>query len=88
MKMKPGKYVNHKFTADQKKSRAKWERARSQRLAIEEALMVNAYRVPRQELHDRLDRRLDTIERMEASARETFPDVDESYTIASGTLGF
>ena len=88
MKMKPGKYVHHKFTADQKKARAKWERAREQRLAIEDALMVVTYRVPRQELHDRLDRRLDTIERMEASAKELFPDVSESYTIASGTMSF
>lgn len=86
MKMTPGKYVNHKFTADQRRARAIWDRAHKEQLAINDALMVINWGSTREELHARLDRRLDVIERSQARAREIFPDVSESYTIASGVL--
>jgi hypothetical protein len=84
--MKPGKYVNHKFTADQKKARAIWRRADEELIAIDDALMVLPIVDDRAELHARLDRRLDAIERGYARAKELFPDVSESFTIASGTM--
>lgn len=87
MEMKPGKYANHKFTKEQKRARAIWDRAHKEQLAIHEALMVITWGNSREELHARLDRRLDAIERGQARAREIFPDVSESYTISSFTIG-
>ena len=85
--MKPGKYVGHKFTKDQKRARWIWKRYREQEFAINDALMVITLGETRQALHDRLDRRLDTIAKGKARAEEMFPEVCESFTIASMTIG-
>ena len=87
-KMKPGKYVNHKFTADQKKARTIWKRADKELFAINDALMMIPLVDDRQDLHARLDRRLDAIEKGYAKAKELFPEVNESFTIASMAISF
>ena len=84
--MKPGKYVGHKFTKDQKQARRLWERYREQEATINDALMVITLGETRQVLHARLDRRLDTIAKGKARAEEMFPEVRESFTIASMTI--
>ena len=81
--MKPGKYVNHKFTKDQKRARMIWRRVDKELLAIDAALMVIPIVSDRKQLHARLDRRLDAIERGYTRAKALFPDVSESFTIAS-----
>lgn len=84
--MQKGKYVDTKFTADQKKARAIWTRAREQETALMDGLMLIHPNHSRKELHRRLDKRLDQIERLRAKAEDLFSDVDESFTIASLTL--
>jgi len=84
--MKPSKYVGHKFTPEQKRARTIWRRADKELLAIDDALMVIPIVSDRKQLHARLDRRLDAIERGYARAKDLFPDVSESFTIASGTI--
>ncbi len=81
--MRPGKYLNHKFTPEQKKARWLWRRSDKESLAINDALMVITWDSPREELHARLDRRLDAIEKRRTRAKELFPEVDESFTIAT-----
>ena len=84
--MKPGKYVGHKFTKDQKQARALWNRANDEQCAINDALKIITWGETRERLHARLDRRLDAIERTRAKARELFAEVDESFTVASMTI--
>ena len=84
--MTPGKYVGHKFTKDQKRARTIYRRAEKELLTIGDALMVIPIVSDRKKLHARLDRRLDVIERKYTKARELFPDVSESFTIASMTM--
>jgi activator of 2-hydroxyglutaryl-CoA dehydratase len=86
MKLTPGKYVNHKFTADQKKARALWRRQQENYYRLMDALMLTGGGHSRKELHDKLDKRLDEIDRHASMAIELFPDVDESFTISSGTI--
>ena len=84
--MKPGKYVGHRFTPDQKKARRLWERANKEQVEINDALKVITWNGTRERLHARLDRHLDAIERTRAKARELFAEVDESFTVASMTM--
>ena len=85
MKLKPGKYVNHKFNADEKKARAFWRRAMEQETGLCAGLML-IYQPDRAECHKKLDKRLDQIDRLRSKAKELFPDVGNSFTIASGTI--
>jgi hypothetical protein len=79
------KWASYRFSTTEKKARATWREADKQYFAIVDALRT--MNMPsREELHKRLDRRLDVIEKMRASAREQFPEVDESFTIAKGQM--
>ena len=83
--MKPGKYVGHKFNTDQKKARAFWRRATEQECGLRDGLMI--IDIPnRAECHKKLDKRLDQIERLRNTALDLFPDVGESFTVASMTI--
>lgn len=85
--MKPGKYAANikadRWTADQRTARAKWQRASGYRWKLNEALLMPAEEKSRAEMHKRLDYVLDLIDKHRTQARELFPDVDESFTIAS-----
>ena len=85
--MKPGKWVGHHFNDAQKNARATWNRASKQKVLITDALYICDWR-SRAELHKRLDQRLDEIERLQAKALKLFPDVDESFTVASQLIQF
>ena len=84
--MKPGKYAGHKFTKDQKTAQRLWRLSDSELSEINEALKICNWGSTRKQLHDRLDRRLDAIEKRNDKAKALFPDVDESFTIASMTI--
>ncbi len=84
--MKKTKWADHKFTRQERDARAKWRRADGQRSQIVNALMSCDHYMSRGDMHKRLDRRLDVIEKTQASARELFPEVGESFTIASMTI--
>ncbi len=86
--MKKTKWATYKFNAGEKAARAKWRHAQEQRVRITEGLMLVPINITRKKLHERLDRRLDTIEKMEAAAKELFPEVDESFTVATDTIRF
>lgn len=81
--MKAGKYVGHKFTKQERDAQKIWRRADSQQLEIVNALKSCNFYMSREDMHKRLDRRLDTIEKMRNRAKAMFPDVDESFTIAT-----
>lgn len=84
--MKAGKYADQKFTSDQAKARRIWQRTRKQRSEIVEALKSCDFYMTREQMHTRLDRRLDAIDRQQSKAKDLFPDVDESFTIAYMTI--
>ncbi len=84
--MKKTKWATHKFTARESAARAKYRRAEEQRSDIVEALKSCDHYMSREAMHKRLDRRLDTIERMQASAKELFSEVGESFTVATMTI--
>ena len=85
-KMKPGKYVNHNFTADQKHARMLWRQSDEQIVEINNALKIITWGTTREAMHERLDARLDTILKRQERAKGLFPDVENSFTIASMTM--
>ena len=82
-KMKEGKYVGVTFTPDQERARAIWVRQRAKRYRLADALVMPGIVPSREECHAKLDRLLDGIEKQESRARELFPEVNESFTIAT-----
>ena len=80
--MKKGKSVGSNFTPAQKRARAKWRRAQEYETKLWDALRTMGP-IDRAKAHKRLDDLLNTVERMRAAAKAEFPDVDESFTIAS-----
>ena len=82
MKRTPTKWAGKKLTKDQQKAQRKWRRAVSELVELHEILHTTIFR-DRKHLHERLDRRLDAIERQKNTARELFPEVEESFTTAS-----
>lgn len=84
--MKQTKWAGYKFNADQKKARAKWRQAQETQFAICDAFKMYPGNYSREELHAKLDKRLDIIEKQRASAKELFPEVDESFTVAQMTV--
>jgi len=81
--MKAGKYVGHKFTKQELEAQRIWRRASGQRSDIVNALKSCSHYMSRKAMHIRLDRRLDAIEKMESRAKEMFPEVSDSFTIAT-----
>lgn len=84
--MQKTKWATHEFTKDQKKARAIWRRAEKQYFALFDALMLGAIERDRKALHKALDRRLDAIDKAKTRATEIFPEVGESFTVASMTV--
>ena len=82
MKRTPTKWAGKKLTKDQQKAQRKWRRADCELVKLHSILHTTIFR-DRKHLHERLDRRLDAIERQKNTARELFPEVEESFTIAS-----
>ena len=85
--MRQTKWATHKFTKDEKRAQSIWRRCDQERLEINQALKIITWDASRKELHARLDRRLDTIEKGQARAQEMFPQVGESFTVAKMTIG-
>lgn len=83
MTMKPGKYAGAAFTPDQIRARAMSNKAMSRRVQLANLLTTSPSHHPRSYWHERLDWYIDQIERLDADARSLFPDVEESFTIAS-----
>ena len=81
--MKAGKYAGHKFIKQELEAQKIWRRSDKQRSEIVEALKSCNHFMSREDMHKRLDRRMDTIERMQKRAKELFPEVEESFTIAT-----
>lgn len=87
--MRPGIYARQiaadNWTEDQRAARGHWARARAYEAAIFNALESgeDGAMVQRERLHRRLDRMLDIIDQHKARAQQLFPDVEDSYTIAS-----
>lgn len=81
--MKRGKYVGYNFTPDQNRARAMSNKALSRRVTLANTLMTSPDNHTREYWHKRLDWYLDQIDRLNADAETLFPDVDESFVIAS-----
>jgi hypothetical protein len=84
--MKKTKWVDHKFTKDEKRAQGIWRRAEKQRSEIVQALKSCDHYMSREDMHKRLDRRLDAIEKMKHRARDIFPEISESFTMYRGTI--
>lgn len=82
-RMTKGKYAGATFTPDQKKARRWWERAQKDQCALLDALCTTDATLTREEYHARLDKVFDSIERRRAKALDLFPEVDQSFTIAT-----
>ncbi len=81
--MTAGKYADHKFTKQELEAQGVWRRSESQRSEIVQALKSCDHYMSREDMHKRLDRRMNAIERMQKRAKELFPEVDQSFTIAT-----
>jgi len=86
--MKQTKWANRKFTPAEKKARAMWRQALKEKSEIVQALKSCDHYMTREDMHKRLDRRLDAIKRRQVKATETFPEVGESFTVATDTIVF
>ncbi len=91
--MKKTKWTTHTFTKEEKKAQRQWQTADRQLKELFVALDVAPNFDPdgsdgddREQLYDRLDQRLDDIAVLANSARNTFSEVEESVTIATGTI--
>ena len=84
-RIKPGRWMGVEFTADQVKARKIWKAKEKRRTEITDTLHSVSY-LDRDEAHKRLDRVFDTIERQTERAVKLFPEVGESFTVASFTI--
>ena len=84
--MRKTKWASHKFSADETNARHIWRRAEIERSEIVQALKSCDHFMSRDDMHKRLDRRLDAIERSMTRAQSIFPDVEESFTVAKMTV--
>ena len=84
--MKPGKYVGVTLTPDQIKAQRLARKALKMRVALADALMTQPDIHSREYWHRRLDWYLNQIDRLDADAVKLFPDVQESFVIASMTI--
>lgn len=84
--MKKTKWVKHKFSKDELAAQKIWRRATGEHTKLVEALMSCDHYMSRDDMHKRLDRRLDAIDRGKDRAAKMFPDVSESFTMATGTI--
>ena len=75
------------FTEEQIQARRYWKQASESLDCIVNGLVAPTINPTRENLHKKLDLRLDRIEKLENKARTLFPDVQKSFTIATYTLG-
>ena len=75
------------YTEEQKQARRYWTQASESLNAIVDGLVAHTVNPTRANLHTKLDQRLDRIERLEKKALATFPEVQNSFTIATYTVG-
>ncbi len=80
------KWANHKFTRAEQDARKRWRKAQTLENDLFHVLKIPLGGLDRDRLHKALDRRLDDIERIRNGAKEMFPEVDESFTIARDVL--
>ena len=83
--MKKTKWNGYAFNADQKKARAIHKKACQEYQELLTGLKCIHGR-ERQKLHDRLDSRLDSIERRQKLAIDIFPEVDNSFSMYTMTI--
>lgn len=82
---KTGKWAGVTFTADQKKARIWWQRQQKDFYAACDALRTTNVE-SRKQFCERAGRAWDRWERARQKAEELFPEVSESFTIASMTM--
>ena len=87
MKSKPGKYIGAVFTPEQTQARKMWQHKRALIVALADGMKISQDSHTRKEWHEWLDRRLDNIESIERKAIQLFPEVDQSFTIVTYTIG-
>jgi len=80
------KWATHHFTKPEREAQKVWRRADKQLSEIVQALKSCDHYMSREDMHKRLDRRLDSIERMQTKAQGMFPDVRDSFTMATMSL--
>jgi hypothetical protein len=80
MKMTKGKYVDATFTPEQENARKLWRQQERKWREIWDGL-TSCPTADRELLHKLLDAKLDHIERIQVTARELFPEVDESFAV-------
>ena len=85
--MKQTKWVTHKFSDEEKRARAILRRQQELISDICQALRMNWGYQP-DEWREKLESRIKTIEKQRARAVEMFPEVDDSFTVAKGTITF
>ena len=79
--MQKTKWTDHKFTTDEIKAQRIYRRGTESLSEINNALKCGAWTQDREQLHKRLDQRLDAIDKGAARAKDIFPEVDKSFTM-------
>ena len=84
--MERTKWGAHTFTETETKARKQWQHTWKRQVELLEALHACAIPASRDEWHAKLDRELDKIDRVQSLARAAFPEVENSFTIATETI--
>ncbi len=85
--MKKGKYVGAKFTVEQRYARSLWEKANAFEAGIADALTCLMEQLETREKFLKVAaQRWDKYQNLRERAKEKFPEVEESFTIASGWM--
>ena len=74
------------YTQEQKQARRYWELASESLDSIVNGLVAPTINPTRENLHKKLDQRLDRIESLKRKALIDFPEVQDSFTIATYNL--
>lgn len=85
MKRNPEYLDDASLDRNQFKARSLYRRSQQQLHAIHDALMCTPIK-SRKQLHERLDKRLDDIARIEATARSLDPDLVNHLTMATDLI--
>ena len=86
--MKTTKWADHKFSQQELHAQKIWRRCQTQRSELNDALKIINWGSNRDDLHTALDRRLNAIEKGEVRATLEFPEVGQSFTIATMQIKF
>ena len=85
-KFKPTKWKDHKFSQDELKAQALWRHANKTYCELTEILCTSPESHDREYLHTRLDMIINSIERTREAARAIFPEVSDSFAVATMKL--